>query len=250
MQSMLSSVLIAVIATAGLCFGLVATFGGGSSSQSVFLSDETARTISVNGTAERFVQPDTATLSFTINQKSPTIALATNSVNRRIADLLGFLRSFGINDEDMKTLSYRVNPEYVYEGESSVRRQDGYRVNQSVQIKIRDLDNVEAVLTRIGEIEIDNLNGPQFSVDDDKLIRVELRKEAIADAKEEAKALGKDLGVNLRTIVGFQEFGVPVAYNYANARNIGLAGSSDNVAEIPAGEDLLSANVSIVFEIE
>lgn len=250
MQSILSSVLIAIIATAGLCFGLVATFGESANSQSVFLSDETARTIAVSGTAERFVQPDTASLSFTINQKSPTIAQATDSVNSRIADLLGFLRNFGIDDADMKTLSYRVNPEYVYEGESRVRRQDGYRVNQSVQIKIRDLGNVEAVLTRIGEIEIDNLNGPNFSVDDDEEIRAELRREAIIDAKEKAESLGDDLGVTLRTIVGFQESGIPVAYNYATARSFGLAESADVAAEIPAGEDLLSANVSIVFEIE
>lgn len=250
MQSILSSVIIAIIATAGLCFGLVATFGNSSSSQSVFLSDETARTIAVSGSAERFVQPDTASLSFTINQKSATIVQATNSVNTRIADLLGFLRSFGIDEKDMKTLSYNVNPEYVYEGESRNRRQDGYRVTQSVQIKIRDLDSVEAVLTRIGEIQIDNLSGPRFFVDDDQFIRAELRKEAIADAKEKAKVLGKDLGVDLRTIVGFQESGLPVTYNYATTKSFGLAESADVAAEIPAGEDLLSANVSIVFEIE
>lgn len=243
------SVIIAIIATAGLCFGLVGFFDT-APSQAQLHPNESARTISVSGTAEQLVQPDTASLTFRVSQKSPTIEAATNSVNTRTSTLLGFLREFGIEDTDMKTLSYNVNPEYRYEGEFRNRKSDGYRVNQLMQIKIRDLDNVESVLTRIGEIEIDNLSGPNFFIDDDEMIKAGLRKQAIANAKEKAAVLGKDLGVRLRNIVGFHEGGSPASYDYARSKGFGLASDEQVEAEIPAGENLLRASVMLEFEIE
>ena len=62
MQQILHT-LVAIIATAGLCFALAANFGGGSS-QSITLASDEKRVVRVAGEAERFVAPDTASSVF------------------------------------------------------------------------------------------------------------------------------------------------------------------------------------------
>ncbi len=242
--------LIAIIATAGLCFGLAAYFDTGSYGQSITLANDEMRTVRVVGEAERFVAPDTASLSFTITRRAATIGAATDSVNTRMAELLSYMESFGIEEKDIQTKNYNLNPEYRYEGETRNRIFDGYRINQSIAVVVRDLDNLEKVISGIGTQGVDGFSGPRFYVENDEEIREELRKEAIAHAKEKAKILGKDLGVRLDTIVGFSESGVPVQFDYAKTRMSGLAVEESVDANIPVGEDRLRASVTISFEIE
>jgi len=150
----------------------------------------------------------------------------------------------------MKTTNYSVNPQYTYNRESGERVFDGYRVNQSLQLTIRDLDQVGPVMTAIAEFQVDNVSGLRFFIENDEDIREELRAEAITDAKAKARKLSNELGVNLDVIVGFNENNNG-GYNpqpYARAL---YAEADFAVAEasIPAGENKLQAQVSVTYKI-
>jgi len=221
--------------------------------QEIVLSQSESRnTISITGEAERFVAPDTASMSFSMTRKSTNLSEATDSVNERISSLVSSLRSDGVRESDIKTTNYSVQPQYIYNERERVF--DGYRVTQSLEVKIRDLDSVSSVVSKIGELEVDNVSGLSFFVDNDEEIREELREEAIDDARAQASRLASDLGVSLSKIIGFSEGGAvkfisePVFRTTAFAEEA-LFDASVPVS-IPTGEDRLNARVTITYELE
>lgn len=239
-----------------LGLALVAALGvfGGGMNREIVISNDTydQKTITVSGEAERFVAPDTARISFSMTRKNVNLSVATDSVNERIGEMVDALSEFGVKDKDMKTTNYNVYPEYNYVRNSGERTFDGYRVNQSIELKIRDLDQVSPILTKIASFEVDNVSGLSFYVEDDQDIRDELRKEAIDSAKAKAAELSRDLGVSLKTIVGFNEGGQgyypqPV---YAAAMDFEESSFAVREATVPAGENAYNAQVSITFVIE
>lgn len=256
----ISSFIIACIA---LIVSLFAITGSDAPQALTLNQGEQDRIVTLTGEAERFVAPDVAEVSFSVTRKAPNAQEALNSVNQRMAAIVETLNNIGLEESDVKTQNYSVNPEYRYvsrtvtspedafviEDRGNERVFDGYRVRQDVRVIIRDLENVERIMTQIGALEIDNVSNLSFRVDNDEQIREELRSEAIADAKEKAKVLSRDLGVRLETIVGFSEgggIGVPYA-----ARSLDFAESASlDKAVIPVGENELRAQVNVSFVIE
>jgi len=243
-----NTLLYLLIALVAISLG--ALFVASGDKTTTFSNENQENTISVSGESERFVAPDTASLSFSMTRKSNNLSEATDSVNERISELIKSLKSDGVKESDIKTTGYNVNPQYAYTDRQRVF--DGYRVTQSVQVKIRELDNVNTVVTKIGELEVDNVSGLNFFIDNDEEIQEELREEAIKDAQDKANKLARDLGVDLDRIVGFSEGGgsyYPQPYFKTAAFAEDLA---FDVAEasIPAGENRLSSQVTITYSID
>jgi len=223
----------------------------GSDKEYILTDSSQENTISVTGESERFVVPDTASISFSMTRKSKDLSEATDSVNSRMKELLSSLKSDGVKESDIKTTGYNVNPQYVYTDRKQVF--DGYRVTQSVQIKIKDLDNVNSVVTKIGEIQVDNVSGLSFFIDNDQEIQEELREEAIKDAKKKAAKLARDLGIDLDEISGFTEGGNRGYYPQPYFSKTALfAESADFAAEeatITAGENKMQSTVTITYTL-
>lgn len=218
----------------------------------VSLSPEDQNTITVTGEAERFVAPDTARISFSMTRKDRVLSTATDSVNKRIGELLTGLEEFGVEEKHIKTTNYQVYPEYDYSRDSGARTFSGYRVSQNIELKIVDLDQVSNIVSTVPQYEVDNVSGLTFYTDDDEQIRDELREEAIDDAKDKARDLARDLGVSLDDIVGFSEGGG--GYNpqpvYSRLQNSAFAEDEAIEASLPAGENEMRATVSITYRID
>ena len=76
------------------------------------------------------------------------------------------------------------------------------------------------------------------------------RAKAIDQAKSKADALAKALGVRLVRIVSFSENGSnpsPIRYDLMSA---GVSSKAGTVPEISTGEQKITSNVNITYEIE
>src|SRR3989344_1565712 len=194
----------------------------------------TTRSITVSGEGKRFVRADLAT----VQDKNSSIANA----------VIGFAKSQGVKDEDIKTTNYSIFPRYNY----SDKGQEflGYTIRQDVQLKIRDLARVGAILNGVvgeGANEVSNL---QFTVDDPKKPQDEARDDAIADAKAKADKLAKQLGVKLVRVMSYSENGAnppPIFYGMAEFAGKGGGGVSP---EVQVGQNEIRSNVSLTYEIE
>ena len=113
---------------------------------------------------------------------------------------------------------------------------------------MRDLSKVGEMLGGLGELEVQNVNGPAFALDDPTAGYSAARYDAIKKAKSQAEFLADQLGVKLGKIVNFSESSGGYPYPMMYGLGGGAAGKSA-VPDIPAGENTYNASVSITYEI-
>lgn len=221
-----------------------------------YKNDVQKDTITVSGKGEINVKPDIATVSFSITEENMDVAKASDAVNTKIAKVVENLKANGVDEKDIKTTDYNIYPRYdyiksdIYVSYSSKQVLAGYDVTQTIEVKIRDLEKAGKIITDLGTLKVTNMGGLNFTNDKyDDLVK-EARDEAIKQARSEAKKLAKSLDVRLVKIVGYSEGG----NNYAlyDSRMSGSAASMKTMAAeavIPTGENKITSNVSITYEI-
>jgi hypothetical protein len=170
---------------------------------------------------------------------------------------LAHLRKSGIAERDIKTVNYSVSPRYEYEEIACTRfpcppgRQTlrGFEVSQSISVKVRAAEKAGEVVGGLGEVGVTAVSGVSFAVDDEDALRRDARRRAIEDAEEKAKLLATDLGVKLVRITSFSESGPGIFFERAVMAMDAKGGAVPPVPELPAGENKISSQVNITYEI-
>ncbi len=215
--------------------------------------------ITVNGKGEVLAVPDIATFTYSVTEESKSVAEAQQKATARTNSVLAYLKGKGVDDKDVKTTSYSIYPKYEYgtsvcsQGYCPSPKQTllGYEVSQSIEVKVRKIDQAGEVLAGIGGFGVQNLSGLTLAVDkQDELVK-DARTKAIADARTDADRIAKDLGVSIVRVVSMSENGGGNYYPYAaksesiSARDLG----AQVAPQIPVGENKITSNVTITYEI-
>jgi uncharacterized protein YggE len=218
-------------------------------------------TITVSGDGQAALAPDIARVSFTVENTASAVADAQSATTKQANDAIAFIKARGIADKDVKTLSYNINPQYsyptpctggpdvvcpMYVGSPKIT---GYQVSESIQVTVRDLATVGAFLGGLGKLEVQNVSGPDFTLDDTTVGYSAARADAITKAQAQAKLLASQLGVHLGKIVNFSESSGGQAYPMY-ASGMGMADSKSAPTPIvPTGQNTYTTSVSITYEI-
>src|SRR3989344_5508225 len=100
-------------------------------------------TIMVSGQGEAFAIPDIATFSFTVTEAGENVESAQGLLDRKMEAALVAVRAMGVEDKDIKTLSYNVYPKYEWEQQivcitypcpQGKNRLIGYEVSQTILV--------------------------------------------------------------------------------------------------------------------
>ncbi len=214
--------------------------------------------ISVSGIGETVSIPDLATFSFTVSADAKSASDAQAQVIEKIDAILAGFKTLGIAEKDIKTTDYSLWPKYTYEpaicspAYCPPGRQvsDGYTANHSVSVKIRETENAGKALALVGEKGATDISSISFTIDDPDKITDEARAKAIENAKDKAKMLSKELGVRLVRVVSFYDNtgGGPTPY-FAEGMGGDLVKTTASVPTIPTGENKVTVNVTITYEI-
>ncbi len=216
--------------------------------------------ISVNGKGEAVSIPDIATFSFSVTENAKTVKQAQDKVTTKINEALKAVKAGGVALKDIKTLSYSINPHYEYTNVTCSQyvcppgKQvlSGYDVSQSIEVKIRDLSKAGALFDTIGTAGIQTVNGLSFSIDNIDSVKAIARAEAISNAKEKAIMIAKNLGVRLVRVTSFYDSSDDQPFSpYARDAMSGniMTMKAELAPVIPTGEQKITANVSITYEI-
>lgn len=219
--------------------------------------------ISVSGDGEVFAIPDTAEFTFSVIEEGDSVDAVQQAAEEKVQAALGVLREQGIEDADMKTTAFELHPKYEWEPVTCVRYpceqtqvQRGFTLNRSVQVKVRDLEKAGAVLQAVTNIGVQSVSGLSFTVADEDDKKAEARALAIEEARAKAEKLASELGVSLVRIIGFNEdqfYPQPyMARDMAESSVLPMGMGGDvapKAAEVPAGENKITSNVMITYEI-
>ena len=204
------------------------------------------------------MKPDSGSFTFSINKTAKTIPLATEYVNSLMAKVFDAVKDKGVEEKDIKTLTYNLYPKYDYVTvddsacigcKKSQRVFSGYQLDQTVRVVINDIDKVGEVLDKVTVLGVQNVSGLSFDVSDKTSAQNEARNMAIKEAKVKAEAMAKSLGVKLVRITGFYEDRGGVYPMYEKAMGGDMVTSSSAPAVLPTGENQITSNVTITYEI-
>jgi uncharacterized protein YggE len=228
------------------------------SSQYIGHGNQQPASITVSGKGEVMAVSDIATLSVNLSKDGVTSKEAQSLLNEQITKTVDYLKKQKIEDKDIKSEYGGLNPKYSYESVACFTypcpQKDpkivGYTATQSITIKVREVDNANEVRTGLATLGLTNISGPTFSIDNQDALNDQAREKAIIDAKEKAKVLAKQLHVRLGDIISFSENGGGYPMMYAKGAMMDSASvSSAPAPELPKGENKITSNVNIVYEI-
>ena len=219
-------------------------------------------TISVSGDGEVFAAPDVATISFTVREEAKKVSDAQDKVSIKVKAALVSVKKLGVEDKDIKTENYSSYPKYEWqEAAASCRGLNcppvpsgkqviiGYEVSQHVTVKVRNLEVVNSLVEDLAVAGVTEMQGPNFAIDKEDDLKAEARKQAIDKARTKAEILAHDLGVTLVRIVSFSEGqNYPM---YATMKSVGFGASeaATPAPELPQGEQKITSNVTVTYEI-
>ncbi|WP_424982812.1 SIMPL domain-containing protein [Maritalea sp. S77] len=212
-------------------------------------------TINISGVGEIAAAPDMAVVTSGVVTDGETAREALTANNEAMTALVEVLKQAGVEDKDIQTSGFSVQPNYVHtdkRDENGYRlppKISGYRVSNNVTVRIHDLDNIGAVIDSAVTVGANTISGINFAVSDTEELMRDARKRAMEDAMDTAKIYTETAGVTLGNVISISE-----NQNYAPApmkmgARMAMA-EADMAVPVQAGEMTYSITVNVQWEIK
>jgi uncharacterized protein len=215
---------------------------------------ESKNKITVSSQGEVYVKPDLALTTLSVVTESEKLQDAMEENTEKMNEVISFVKGKGVEEKDLKTTTFSISPRYEWhkeEGSSSYSRGTrilvGYEVKQSLQVKMRDMEIIGEILEGSSEKGANEVGSLQFTVENEDKAREEAREKAIEKAKEKAQGIASQLGVKLIRITNFDENIYFPMYDIERPMAESEGSSSP---QIETGENKITANVSLTYEID
>jgi uncharacterized protein YggE len=210
------------------------------------LADAQERTITVIGEGRADVQPDMATVQLGVVTEAPGAREAIDTNSRAMAAVLDRLKAAGIEDRDLQTSNFSVDPRWGRQVDNTPPKVTGFVAQNMLSVRVRDLDRLGAVLDEVARDGANSFNGLSFGLQDPSEAQNAARRDAVAKARALAALYAEAAGVTLGPLLSLSESGGG-GYPMPMAR-AEMAMASDAVP-VAAGEVSLSARVTLVYAI-
>ena len=211
-------------------------------------------TITVTGKGKMYVKPDLAIIDLAVQTEKKTIDSAmqenTKTMNKIIQSIVGL----GVLRSDLQTVNFQLSPRYEWRDQkifppSGKRVLVGYDVNQTLRVKVKNLNQIGEVIKKATEAGANRVSNLQLTLENPDKAKAQTRQEAIQKAKAQAKDLAQALGVRLGKIINVQ-------FNSQMPQPMPMAWKSSSSAEgartipnIEAGENLIQTTARITYQI-
>jgi uncharacterized protein YggE len=211
-------------------------------------------TIAVTGHGEVTAAPDTAFITSGVTSQAATAREALDANTAAMTQLIAELKGSGIEERDIQTSNFSVNPNYVYTDRTDANgyqlppRIVGYSVTNTVTVRVRKLDILGSVLDKSVSVGANTINGISFSVEDPSALYDEARREALRDATHKAGLYADEAKVTLGAIAAISE---SQGFNPPPQPYLAAMSARAEKAPVPiqAGELTFSIDVSVTWQI-
>ena len=206
--------------------------------------------VTVEGNAQISVAPDRASLNLSVELDGRDLSAMTKRVAEATNAFLKLTDDLNIKRNDVMTSGVNINPRYRYENKTGRRIFDGYNISRSIQVDLKDINQLGSIIERSTVQGINNIAAPIFRASQEDQIIQNLHTLAVQDAIKRAEALieplnasvGKALKIDASSI---QSISPPMMEMRALDMNSSLAEQSYSVGQISYSQSVLAT-----FEIE
>lgn len=217
-----------------------------------------ARTISGDATvltvaaeAEASQAPDVAQLSAGVVAHATDASAAMQANSKQMARVIAKIKAAGIADKDIQTLGIDLEPQYGDgRNDNQPPKVVGYQAGNTVQIKIRDINQIGRLIDALVISGANQINGPQFSIDQPDALSNQARRQALDKARARAQMYASALGLKVRRIISVSETGsdaLPQLRMLASNKMEAVA--TTMAAPVELGENTVNVSLVVAFEL-
>ena len=216
-------------------------------------------TLSVSGTAFTKVKPDRVVISIGVETTNKTAKASLAANSELMNKIISSLRNLGLKENETSTSSFTISPNYNYTESGTILNITGFTVTNSIQIDSSTLANISSWIDAAVASGANSINSIDFRISNKLLEDTKnmLIKDAIANAEEKADIVSPELGlkvIGVKSITVGEFDYIQPPQPYMEKRFDAAAGASAGAATattpILAGEQEVSASISIVFLID
>jgi len=254
-----------------LIVGVLVFFVGQILLQNKSIDQQNNYQVTVSGTGKVYAKPDVALVSLGVTSQATTVAEVTKANTDKMNAVIEAVKAQGIDEKDIQTTNYSLTPVYdnnyyvmptavptsgagvSSSGSSMVRNGTtlkGYKLQQDVQVKIRDFTKVGDVLSQTTAKGANTVGDLQFTIDNPEQFKEEARAKAIAQAKSNAKNLASESGINLGKLVNvYENYSYPMAYSSKAIGMGGIAEDSVSTPTIQPGQQEINITINLTYQV-
>jgi uncharacterized protein YggE len=200
------------------------------------------RQLTVNASGSVYAVPDQATVQLGVSSQASTAADALKQNSADTTAVIEAIKKLGVDAKDISTSNFNVYPTY----DTSGTRINGYQVNNSVTVVIRDIAASGTLLDQVVTAGANNISGLNFGIADASQYQADARTKAIEAARAKAEAMAKAAGVSLGDIVSINE---SVNYQPEMPYARGMVADAAMAVPVETGQQEVSVSVTLVYEI-
>lgn len=199
--------------------------------------------ISVSGQGSVSLKPDVAYIVLGVETQNVDFGKSRQANNEVMAKVIAAIKGFGVGEDDITTTNFSIYP--IYDDKQKIT---GYRVSNTVNVKVKNLDKLGDVITAATAAGANTSYGINFDILDRTAAYNEALAEAMSSAKARADLMAKALGVTLGKVLTVSESSGYSGPVFARGES---AMDSAKAIGVPtaSGQMDVTASVSVVYEI-
>ena len=206
--------------------------------------------LTVNASATTRTAPDLAVVTLGVWARGDTARAAQQAQSARMNAVLEAARAAGVDEPDVQTVGFALEPQYVYARNASPRV-SGYVSRNTVSIRVRDLNSVSGLIDATVAQGANELQGIQFTFQDEEASRDAARAQALRTAQARADVYAEAAGKRVARVLSITEPG-GAAPPMDGRRGFAMDMAGEQAAagnQVRPGELDARSAVTVVFEL-
>ncbi len=194
-------------------------------------------------------KPDIVDIGAGVTSQASTAVEAMRINAREMNAVIDRIKALGIKDKDIQTTGINLSAQYDYDQSTSRQVFRGYQASNRVNVTLREVPRAGEVLDALVAAGATDINGPNFSLDDDTGARAQARKAAFDKARAQAEEYARwsgFSGVRLLEINESVAASPPMPYAQSAERKM----MDVSAAPTPVEPGLVGTMVSLTVKFE
>jgi len=207
------------------------------------------KTITVQGEGKSSLVPNIYSFSISANETWATTKIVSENLAKKLDQAQKILAGNNIDKKDIQSSNIDIQSNRIYEREGS--RENGYRGNHTLTIKIRTIEQAGKIIDDLTAIDGLLVNGGNYTNDNESSTLEIARKNAFENAKQKAEDLAKLSDMQLGKPISISENIINNnIYPMYKAMAMDAVAESAPSTTINPGEQEMQVQLNIVFEIK
>jgi len=207
------------------------------------------KTITVQGEGKSSLVPNIYSFSISANETWATTKIVSENLAKKLDQAQKILAGNNIDKKDIQSSNIDIQSNRIYEREGS--RENGYRGNHTLTIKIRTIEQAGKIIDDLTAIDGLLVNGGNYTNDNESSTLEIARKNAFENAKQKAEDLAKLSDMRLWKPISISENIISNnVYPMYKAMAMDAVAESAPSTTINPGEQEMQVQLHVVFEME